>query len=247
MLHLLQIVSFPKSGRTWLRVMLDDIGISAIYTHDGSGYEDNASIVDLNPDKTKYAASPVLLVARDPRDIVVSGYFQVTRRLRLEGANSMSHFIRNERYGIEKVVQFNLQWFAAARQVPRFAILRYEELHKDTARTLSAVAQFAGSKLPAATVKDVVSRRSFAQMQRLEANGGFKMRYGSALLPMDPDDPESYKVRRGKIGGYIDYLSGDDIIYCNRVLDEAAYWPQLQGAIGLYGVLLSSFEESHAT
>src|SRR6478736_3253650 len=104
MLHVLQLVSFPKSGRTWLRVMLDDLGINNTYSHDGAGYEDNSSIHDLNPDKTKYAVGPVLLIVHDPRDIVVSGYFHLVHRLRLKEAHSMSHFVRDERHGIKKVV-----------------------------------------------------------------------------------------------------------------------------------------------
>ena len=30
------VISFPKSGRTWLRVMLDRLGVSMHYTHAGS-------------------------------------------------------------------------------------------------------------------------------------------------------------------------------------------------------------------
>ena len=33
------------------------------------------------------------------------------------------------------------------------------------------------------------------------------------LRPADPHNPESFKVRRGKVGGYVDYLSSEDIAY----------------------------------
>jgi len=33
------------------------------------------------------------------------------------------------------------------------------------------------------------------------------------LQPADASDPESYKVRRGEIGGYRHYLSAADIAY----------------------------------
>jgi len=239
MVSILRVVSFPKSGRTWLRVMLDDLSIEAVYTHDGSGYEDHASIATLNADKTKYAAGSILLMVRDPRDIVVSGYFQARRRLRLGSADSlsMSDFIRDERYGIEKVVRFNLQWFAAAPQISRFAIVQYEDLHKNTGRTLSAVARFAGSEKPAEAMADVVSQRSLAHMRRLEASGALEQQYGSALMPADPSDPESYKVRRGIIGGYVDYLSGRDVEYCDRILGNAGYFPQLREALAARSVL----------
>jgi hypothetical protein len=34
-----------------------------------------------------------------------------------------------------------------------------------------------------------------------------------------PGDPESFKTRRGKIGGYVDYLSAEDIAWLNRRID----------------------------
>ena len=92
--------------------MLDDLGIEAVYTHDGSSFEGHLSVANLDSDKTKFEAGLVLLMVRDPRDVVISGYFQVVRRLHLQTADSMSisDFIRNPRYGIEKSVRFNLDW-----------------------------------------------------------------------------------------------------------------------------------------
>ena len=29
-----------------------------------------------------------------------------------------------------------------------------------------------------------------------------------------------FKVRKGKIGGYVDYLSQEDIAYCNKLLSD---------------------------
>jgi hypothetical protein len=49
-----------------------------------------------------------------------------------------------------------------------------------------------------------------------------QQRFGSKTLqPGDYSDPDSYKVRRGKIGGYRDYLSAADLEYidccCERL------------------------------
>jgi hypothetical protein len=233
------VVSYPKSGRTWLRVMLDDLGIEALYTHDGSGFEEQALIANLDADKTKFAAGLVLLMVRDPRDVVISGYFQVLRRLRLPtaGAMSISDFIRHPCYGIEKAVRFNQHWFAAARDMSDLAIVRYEDLHHDTNRALTAIVRFACSKASTDVLTDVAWRRSFAQMRRLEADGGFTPSYGTALTPADLADPESYKVRRGIVGGYVDYLSRDDQEFCNRIIGETGYDVQLQDAMKVRSVL----------
>ena len=64
-------------------------------------------------------------------------------------------------------------------------------------------------------VKRVLSRAydealrfsSFENMKQLEATGGIQ---NKILAPGDPNDPESYKVRHGKVGAFADYLSPED-------------------------------------
>jgi hypothetical protein len=218
---LLQIVSFPKSGRTWLRVMLDDVGATAGYTHDDSDHIRRRRLSDLNPDKTNYTDRQVLLLTRDPRDTAVSGYFQALHRLQLP-VGPISVFLRDERHGIEKICHFNKQWFDAGPQVKCFAILSYEQMHIAPETALIAAANFAGVDLPFPIAEEVVSNRKFSRMQAGEASGEFA-RYGSALEPGNFHEPESFKVRRGVVGGYKDYLSDADISYCDRILAEMDY------------------------
>ena len=95
------ILSFPKCGRTWLRMMLakafalidgedvsdyftsapaPDRNMRIIFDHEDSG---GLSAYDaLETDKTKYKNEKVLFLVRDPRDVMVSYYFQMTRRTR---------------------------------------------------------------------------------------------------------------------------------------------------------------------
>jgi hypothetical protein len=51
----------------------------------------------------------------------------------------------------------------------------------------------------------------------------------------DPRDPESFKVRRGKIGGFADYLSQDDQEYAAAALARLdprfGYWVTKKNAI----------------
>ena len=52
-------------------------------------------------------------------------------------------------------------------------------------------------------------------MRKMEAS----LEYDRQLLqPSDVNDPESYKVRRGKIGGYVDYLEPSDIEYADQAM-----------------------------
>ena len=55
----------------------------------------------------------------------------------------------------------------------------------------------------------------FENMQKLEAAGVFDSKI---LHPGDVRDPESFKVRRGKVGGYREYLSDEDLKYAADAL-----------------------------
>ena len=230
----LQVVSFPKSGRTWLRVMLDDIGAKTSFTHDGSDHQLRNRLAALDADKSKYAGMNVLLLVRDPRDTAVSGYFQITRRLKLTDA-SISDVLRDDRHGIKKICHFNLQWFAAAQRIPHFAVLSYEQMHKAPADTLCAAAAFAGITLDDRIAELIASNRAFARMRAAEASGELAQRYGQFLAPGDRNDGESFKVRRGIVGGYADYLAEADLAFCESILAETSYWSHCEHAISSWG------------
>jgi hypothetical protein len=50
-----------------------------------------------------------------------------------------------------------------------------------------------------------------------EAESAFMTR---AFQPADPDDPETFKVRKGKVGGYVDYLGEAEIEFLGRKIRE---------------------------
>ena len=55
-------------------------------------------------------------------------------------------------------------------------------------------------------IRRIVEETSFENMKRMEQDQVFAS--GSRrLMIKDPGNPESYKVRRGKVGGYADYFS----------------------------------------
>ncbi len=39
-------------------------------------------------------------------------------------------------------------------------------------------------------------------------------------MPGDHSDPESFKTRKGRVGGYADYLCGKEIEYMNAYLEK---------------------------
>ena len=86
------LVSFPKTGRTWLMHMIVEIqkrsesSVLIEETHDMSeiiienGFRQDPNIVFKFTDRFRYRRSKVLFLVRDPRDVIVSHYHQVTKR-----------------------------------------------------------------------------------------------------------------------------------------------------------------------
>ena len=54
-------------------------------------------------------------------------------------------------------------------------------------------------------------------MKKMEQTGNVKQAYTYALSPGDPQNPNSFKVRKGQIGGYKDALSSEDIEFWNHI------------------------------
>jgi hypothetical protein len=232
-------LSYPKAGRTWLRalvgkVLADSLGLSERrileteflarragvptigFDHDGSAMRYNVRWQDMPRDRGGYAGKRVLLLGRDVRDNLVSAYFQATRRIDV-WQGPISPFLRDDRYGVDKLLTFYGLW-AEQRHVPAaFMFIRYEELHADTAGTLARVLPFFGIEAPSEAIAAAVDYCRFENLQRGEAEQRFR---GSALVPGREGDPEAFKVRRGKVGGYVDYLSAADIDYIDTAIAD---------------------------
>jgi hypothetical protein len=234
------IISFPRSGRTWLRIMLgkylmdltgvtdkDPYDVYAItrslkglptvgIIHDNSGYGGkNLKADELEAGKGRYKKRKVILLVRDPRDTVVSYYFHCHRRRNVY-AGDVSDFIRDERFGVDKIVTFLNIW-AANRAVPEgFLLLRYEDMIRDPLGELTRLLMFLGLPLNASLGEAAVEFASFTNMRRMEEGGGAETR---VLRKSRSNDPESFKVRKGQVGGYVEYLSPEDVAYLSEEVE----------------------------
>jgi hypothetical protein len=244
------VVSFGKSGRTWLRVLLSrffqlryglrksafigfdnlhrrDARIPRIFfTHDNY-LRDYTGNLDNRADF--YDRRTVLLV-RHPADVAVSQYFQWKFRMRphKKGLNkypehgaevSVYDFVSDEEAGLPKVIEFMNAW---ARELPRVRerlVVRYEDLRADTGGELGRVLRFMGQEPTAAELQDCVAFASVENMRQLEEKQTFWLA-GSRMRPKDKDNPNSYKVRRAKVGGYRDYFDDAQAAALERVIEE---------------------------
>ena len=99
-----------------------------------------------------------------------------------------------------------------------FMIIRYEALRASPAEHFRELLAVLGETAPDMSIfQEALDFSQFENMQKLEAAGAFDSKI---LLPGDVRDPESFKVRRGKIGGYREYLPAEDQEYAAAVLAE---------------------------
>jgi len=217
------VISYPKSGRTWLRVMLDYCNIQLRYYHQDSRLREGIPYYLMNNDLKKFSRDYVILLMRDPRDVLVSSYFHATRRMAGSYEGSISDFIRDESFGVLKIISFNKIWLDNREMFKKFMVVSYEELHQDAYQVLKRITEFAERRVDENCLRDAVEHGSFSNMRQMELTNSHKL--GNRLEPGDVNDPESYKVRKGIVGGYAEYLSNEDIAYCEKIMEELNYPP----------------------
>ncbi len=236
------VVSFGKSGRTWLRVMISHLfrvmyrlpenailgfdnfhnlnrAVPKIFfTHDNY-------IKDFTGDfdsKKPFYNKRVVLLARDPRDVAVSQFFQWKFRIKPskvtinnyppQGSDiSLFDFVMGDNGGGMKAVTDYLNlWAAEADKVNAFHLLRYEDLRSNTREELRRLLDFMQVDASDADVEAAVEYSSYENMKKMESKEQFRFA-GGRMMPRDKDNPDSYKVRRAKVGGYRDYFTDEEV------------------------------------
>lgn len=215
------VVSFPKSGRTFVRAMLarlyqrrfgvDERGLlefptlrnapagapRVLFTHAGDAMRrpDRISI-----DPSDYVGKKLVLLVRHPADIAVSRYHHLKHRSRDKARQRLAEqpletFVWADEGGIPSIVEF-LNQFAA---LPGVTIIRYEDFLADPRKSLKKLAGAIGMETDAKDIADAVEFGSLANLKKLEREDYFT---SSRLRPARKDDDQSGKVRSGKSGGF---------------------------------------------
>ena len=242
------IVSHGKSGRTWLRVLLSRFyqqkyGLpsstllaldnfhrtnpavpNVFFTHDSyiRDYTGNTDVV------SDYGDRKVGLLVRHPADVAVSLYFQWKYRMRRRKKDLQDYpehgsdvelfdFLMRPEWGIARTIDFMNLWSDAIPQLQGFLRIRYEDLRRDTAGELAGVLDFLGTPATRAELDDAVAFASVENMRQMEQSASFWS--GGRMRPGDRGNPESYKVRRAKVGGYVDYLDDDQAAQVHALVD----------------------------
>jgi hypothetical protein len=162
---------------------------------------------------------PIVFLARHPCDIAVSWFFQFTRRQSAHKQELINHFIdhpidrrtvgmwqfvRHSDIGLPSLIEYLNTWERNVAHLPRAMVVRYEDLRAEPRRTLPRITALLGESFSEQEIEEAVAFGSFQNLRSLEQQGFFRQ---GGLTLRNPKDPESFKVRRAKVGGFRDYFT----------------------------------------
>jgi len=206
------VISFPKSGRTWLRYGLHLAGHGAInFSHDGFEYNDGA-MPALNFDTTarlsQYrAVHRIVYIERGVHDTIVSLFHQITGRFSdfFGYQGTISDFLRDPYFGVANLIRYQLMWRELSGALPVLAI-RYEDMAQDYAAVLRKTSAHFELGMSMADCARVASQTTLEAMKQVEQSRSFDQPWLQPRMGAP-------KVRQGRIGGYVEALSPDDIAF----------------------------------
>ena len=235
------VVSFGKSGRTWLRVMMsrfyqlayglakeEMLGFDnlhrrdsriprVLFTHDNylkdyTGHADS---------KVDYLGKRIVLLVRNPKDVAVSLFFQWKHRMR-PGKKILNHYPEDS--ADVSVYDFVTSEIWGLSRVIRFMNLWAQEAHNfdellivryEDLRT-DPEAEF--RKVMAfigdrVAADDIRDAVEYASIEnmRRQEENNDSRFTSGRMKPGQKGVQDSYKVRRAKVGGYRDYFSTEEI------------------------------------
>jgi hypothetical protein len=242
------LMSWGKSGRTWLRVMLSrayqlkaGLDPSDLLDFDNLKKKDpqlpavffthNNYLRDYTGNqhsKCHFKGKRIVLLVRDPRDVAVSQFFQWQFRMRPNkkfindypphGANIDTwDFVLDKEAGVPRIVDYFNGWAQAIPELKDVLVVRYEDMRKDPGEVLAKILAFTGTEVTAQQVSEAVEFAAYDNMKKMEQDKFFKGS-GARVKPGDKDNPQSFKVRKAKVGGYRDYFTDDQCAQLERMV-----------------------------
>jgi hypothetical protein len=232
------VLSHAKSGRTWLRVMISRLFqtryglpereilefdnwhriVSAVPTILFTHGHYLGALFDAPGPKPILDERKLVFLARHPCDIAVSQYFHTAKRAKEykkklhgvadEDIENMFGFVMQSAQGLPEIVSYLNSWARRLEHRPEALIVAYEPLRARPDEELSRVCEYLGFNFSAEEIAESVAFGAFDNMKELERTRFFR---SNRLAPKDPNDADSYKVRRAKVGGYRDYFEEDEV------------------------------------
>ncbi len=253
----LLIIGHPKSGNTWLRVMVSRLyGIrhglpDNLIAHSDEMHRRNPAIPRIAATNGHYSYEgevgkklalgaadnslrhkPAIFLARNPLDVAVSWFFQFTKRQSKQKQELINHwiehpidrnavtmwdFVRHSDIGLLSLIDYMNDWERNIQALPKGKLMSYEALRTDPGTFLKQLGEHMGDPFSEDEIKGAVEFGAYDNLKALESQGHFKQ---GGMVRRNPGDPNSAKVRRGKINGYRDYFTPEQVVQLEALVNE---------------------------
>ena len=242
--------SYGKSGRTWVRVMISryyqlvyklpdnilmgfdnytriDKAIPKIFfTHDNYLRQFTGNL----DSKQDFYNKKTILLVRKPQDVAVSQFFQWKYRMRPDKKAmnnypehdadiSVYDFVKHEGQGLGHIIEFMNVWARELNKIDELLVVRYEDLRTHPEQEMARVVDFLGLQPNFDYLKDTAEFASVENLRKKEQENYF-WRSGSRVQAKDVNDPNTFKVRKAKVGGYRDYFDDDQVAEFDAMVDS---------------------------
>ncbi|KAM4797720.1 3-beta-hydroxysteroid sulfotransferase-like isoform X2 [Urocitellus parryii] len=153
------LVTYPKSGTNWMIEIL-----CLIHSHGDTKWIRSVPIWDRSP----WIETDVIYVMRNPKDVLVSGYYHHSMMKLCKQPESLEQYFQ---WFIQGNVPYG-SWFEhirgwmSMRDRENVLLLSYEELQKDPRSTIERICQFLGKKLTPEELDSVLKNSSFQVMKQ---------------------------------------------------------------------------------
>lgn len=199
------LVSFPKSGRTWVRVMLDKTKAKGLYkfTHD-----------------KLYHNLPILYLVRCPLDTVVSYYHQRVHRVYDVTAKkqTIDEFCID---WIDKIIIHH--FFFLENKKRNTMVIKYEDLIADAHNVIYDVLKH--YDIPTQGLKEAIEYGSYDNMKNLHLDPINSKGY--SLKHKTSGNPNAMKVRKGRVGTHREELQHETIRQLKAILNDCDYYKRI--------------------
>ncbi|APL95890.1 sulfotransferase [Sphingobium sp. TA15] len=224
------LVSYPKSGRTWLRYLLscyfaesaklgfepdltstfrilpnfdrDPVrGIDAFIGRTGEAGLPLILVSHLPYRERLFLDRPVLFLVRDPRDVIVSAYFHATRHKK-SFSGDMAAFLDEPKYGMAALTAYLNGWAAGLAGRPHH-LISYEHMLAEPMPAVAGILAFLGVEPQPEMLARAVAAAQFDRMRDKERDGGIPGH------DYDRNDDQSLRMRSGKAGAFGEWLRPD--------------------------------------
>ena len=187
------LISYPKSGNTWMRFLLANILTDKKVNLVNLGkfipdiYRDKRDDMDIEIEpkifkthshfRAKYSKNKIIYLLRDPKDVAVSYYFyyKKTRKVEISFDDYLKKFLNSEIDTFGNWAENVGSWLGAKEGDNNFLVVRYEDMLVDLKKQLFRVLDFLDLEITDKKIEESIEKSDFKKLQADEIKNNSKI------------------------------------------------------------------------